>query len=58
VHVLTFEPTDEEMEAAIYEIARTAPRGVTTYKAIEVAVFLLEQCRLQGVRPSIRLFID
>lgn len=58
VHVMAFEPTDEEMEAAIYEIAGTAPRGVPTREAIEVAVFLLEQCRLLGARPSIRLFID
>lgn len=58
VHVMAFEPTDEEMEAGIYEIAGAAPRGVPTREAIEVAIFLLEQCRLLGVRPSIRLFID
>jgi hypothetical protein len=58
VHVLAFEPTDEEMEAAIYEIAGTAPRGVSTREAIEVAGFLLDQCRMLGVRPSIRIFVD
>jgi hypothetical protein len=58
VHVLAFEPTDEEVEAAIYEIAGTSPRGVDSLDAIEVADVLLGQCREMGHRPSIRLFVD
>lgn len=58
VHVMAFEPADEEIEAAIHEIAGTAPRGVESSHAVEVAVFLLEQCRALGVRPSVRLFVD
>jgi hypothetical protein len=58
VHVMAFEPADEEIEAAIHEIAGTSPRGVDSAHAVEVAVFLLEQCRALGVRPSVRLFVD
>jgi hypothetical protein len=58
VHVMAFEPTDEEVEAAIYEIAGSAPRDVAAYEAVEVASFLLEQCRTMELRPSIRLFMD
>jgi hypothetical protein len=58
VHVMAFEPTDEEVEAAIYEIAGTSPRGVTVHEAAEVAEFLLEQCREMRLRPSVRLFMD
>lgn len=58
VHVMAFEPADEEIEAAIHEIAGTSPRGVDSSHAVEVAVFLLEQCRALGVRPSVRLFVD
>jgi hypothetical protein len=58
VHVMAFEPADEEIEAAIHEIAGTSPRGVDSHHAVEVAVFLLEQCRALGVRPSVRLFVD
>jgi hypothetical protein len=58
VHVMAFEPTDEEVEAAIYEIAGTSPRGVAVYEAAAVADFLLEQCRGMGLRPSVRLFMD
>jgi hypothetical protein len=58
VHVLAYEPTDEEIEAAIYEIAGKSSRGLDSADAVEVASFLLNQCREFGVRPSIRLFID
>ena len=57
-HVMAFEPTDEEVEAAIFEIAGTSPRAVAAHDAVEVAEFLLEQCRTLGLRPSIRLFVD
>ena len=58
VHVVGFEPTDEEMEAAIYEIASTSPRAVDSGDAIRVAQVLIGQCRTLGVRPSMRLFLD
>lgn len=58
VHVMAFEPSDDEIEAAIHEIAGTSPRGVDSLNAVQVAVFLLEQCRALGVRPSVRLFVD
>lgn len=58
VHVLSYEPTDEEVEANLFEIAGTAPRGVSSVDAVMVASFLLDTCRMAGVRPSIRLFMD
>lgn len=58
VQVMAYEPTDEEIEAQIYEIAGTSPRGVSRADAVDVAKFLLEECRAVGVRPSLRLFID
>jgi hypothetical protein len=58
VQVVAYEPTDEEIEAQIYEIAGASPRGVSPSDAVEVAAFLLEECRSAGIRPSLRLFID
>ena len=58
VHVIAFEPTDEEIEAQIHEIAGTSPRGVDSAEALEVATFVIDTCRREGVRPSVRLFID
>jgi len=58
VQVMAYEPTDDEIEAHIYEIAGTSPRGVSVSDAFEVAGFLLDECRTVGVRPSLRLFID
>jgi hypothetical protein len=58
VHVVGYEPTDEQMEAFIYEIADTSPRGVSVRDARMVAHFLLEECRKSETRPSVRLFMD
>jgi hypothetical protein len=58
VHVMAFEPSDLEVEAGIYEIAGKSPREVVANDAVEVADFLLEQCRSMGLRPSVRLFMD
>lgn len=58
VHVMSYEPTDEEIEASIHEIAGTSPRGVSSSDAVRVASFLLDSCRESGVRPSIRLYVD
>lgn len=58
VQVMAYEPTDEEVEAQIYEIAGTSPRDVSAHDAVAVANFLLDECRAVGVRPSLRLFID
>ena len=58
VHVMAYEPADEELEAAIYEIAGQEPRGVPAKEAWMVAQFLIGQCREVGVRISIRLYLD
>lgn len=58
VNVLAFEPTDEEIEAQVHEIAGTSPRGVDSAEALEVAAFMIDTCRREGVRPSVRLFVD
>jgi hypothetical protein len=58
IHVVGYEPTDEEIEAQIYSIAGTGPRNVNALEAIGVADYLLEKCREFGVRPSLRLFLD
>ena len=56
--VLSFALTDEEMEALIYSIAGTSPRGVESIDATRVATFLLGVCRDLQVSPTIRLFVD
>jgi len=58
VHVMSFEPSDEEVEAAILEIAESSPRGVDAAEAVNVAVFLISQCQRLGIRPSVRLYVD
>jgi hypothetical protein len=58
IHVLAYEPTDEEIEAQIFELAGKRPRGVETSDAVIVAEFVLAKCRELGVRPSLRLFLD
>jgi hypothetical protein len=58
VHMIAYEPTDEEIEVEIFGIAGTSPRMVDADDAVEVAIFLLDECRSVGIRPSVRLFID
>ena len=58
VQVIAYEPTDEQMEAFIYEIADSSPRGVPAKDARMVADFLLSACRKTEIRPSVRLFVD
>lgn len=58
VHVMAYEPSDEEVEAQIREIAGSSPRGIAVPDAVEVAGYLIDECRTAGLRPSVRLFID
>ena len=58
VHVYHFDPTNEQVEAAIYDLAESSPRGVDWGHAIVVAGFVIDECRRQGARISIRLYLD
>jgi len=58
VYVIGYEPTDQQIEAQIMEIASTGPRDVPADKAQQVAHFLLTECKRIDMRPSIRLFVD
>jgi len=58
VDVLKLDPTPEQIEALIHEIAMTAPAGVAAEDAAMVAKFLAGECRKRGTRLTIRLFID
>jgi hypothetical protein len=58
VHVIGYEPTDEQIEAFIYELAESSPRGIPADEALTVARYLVSECRNCGVRPSVRLFMD
>ncbi len=56
--VINYEPADEQIIALILKLADDGLDGVPPVKARMVATFLIEQCKLLGVRPSVRLFVD
>jgi len=58
VHVQRFDPTPEQVEALIHKIAMEAPAGVAAEDATIVAAFLIDECRRQRTRLTIRLFIE
>jgi hypothetical protein len=58
VHVRRFDPTREQVEALIHKIAMESPAGVPAEEAVKVAEFLAADCRKQGTRLTIRLFIE
>jgi hypothetical protein len=58
IHVINYEPSDEHIIALINKIAIDGVGGVPPEKCRMVAVFLLQECKLREIRPSVRLFVD
>jgi hypothetical protein len=58
IHVILYEPSDEHIIALINKIASDGIGGVSPEKCQMVAVFLLQECKLREIRPSVRLFVD
>jgi hypothetical protein len=58
IHVIAYDPSDEEIEAQVLHLASRSPRGVDAEDAKMVAKFLLAATQKVGQRPSIRLFMD
>lgn len=58
VHAIEYEPTDEQVEAHIFDIASQVSCAESAEKRVMVAEFLIAECRQCEVRPSIRLFVD
>lgn len=57
VHMIEYDPSDEQILAQINQIAASGPRGVAARDARMVASFLASSLP-EGFRPSIRLFMD
>jgi hypothetical protein len=57
VHMIEYDPTDEQILAQINQIAASGPRGVSAKDARMVASFLASNLP-EGFRLSIRLFMD
>lgn len=58
VFVIGYEPTDEQIIALINKLADDGVKGVPPVKARPVAHFLIAECKLREIRPSVRLFVD
>ncbi len=58
IYVINYEPTDEQLIAQILHLADQELKEVPADKAKMVAVFTIDQCKLRGIRPSVRLFVD
>jgi hypothetical protein len=56
--VIQYEPTDEQIIALISKLAEEGIAGVPPVKAKMVATYLIDECKVRGVRPSVRLFVD
>jgi hypothetical protein len=58
VNIISYEPTDEEIIALIMKLADEGVGGVPPDKARMVATYLIAECKLREIRPSVRLFVD
>lgn len=56
--VINYEPSDDQIIALINKLAEKGVGGVPPEKAQKVATFLIDQCKLRQIRPSVRLFVD
>lgn len=58
VYVIHFDPSDEQICALILKLAEDGIGGAKPSDARMVATFLLDQCKLRSIRPSVRLYVD
>jgi hypothetical protein len=58
VNIINYEPTDEQIVAMIHKLADVGVGGVPPDAAKMVATYLIDECKVREVRPSIRLYID
>jgi hypothetical protein len=58
INVINYEPSDEHIIALIHHIASDGVGPLPPEKCRMVAVFLLQECKLREIRPSVRLFVD
>jgi hypothetical protein len=62
VHYLKYDPTDEQLSALMFDIARKGwpPRRpqLTRLECLEVAIYLMNELRRLGCRPDLRLLLD
>ena len=58
IYCVAYEPSDEQMIALIREIAGRGTRGLSPRECLQVATYLIEECKRREIRPEIRLFMD
>ena len=58
INVIHYEPSDDQIIALILKLADDGVGGTNTRDARMVATFLIDECKLREVRPSVRLFVD
>lgn len=58
IFTINYEPSDEQIIALIQHIASTGLNEVAPANCLKVCNFLLNECQLRDVRPSVRLFVD
>ncbi|MCE9560581.1 MAG: hypothetical protein K8U57_00870, partial [Planctomycetes bacterium] len=58
VVVVNYSPSEEQITALIYRLADDGIRDTSPSNARMVADFLLQECKSQGARLSVRLFVD
>ena len=58
VFTINYEPSDEQIIALIQHIASSGLNGISPTDCLKVCTFLLNECQLRDIRPSVRLFVD
>ncbi|QDT91724.1 hypothetical protein [Gimesia algae] len=58
VFVINFEPKDEQIIALLEMLASKGVGGVAAKNCQTVCRFLVNECKLRDIRPTVRLFVD
>ncbi len=58
VHVIHYEPSDEQMVALMHSIAARGHHGIPPRSCVQVLGHLLNRLHEYELRPSLRLFVD
>lgn len=58
IYTIHYEPSNDQIIALIEDIASKGVKGINSIDCRTVCRFLIKECQLRDIKPSVRLFVD
>lgn len=58
IYTIHYEPSNDQVIALIEDIASGGVKGINSVNCKTVCRFLIKECQVRSIRPSVRLFVD